>query len=194
MLVRILSAIVLAFSWSTQGAAQVTPVESVDLSRYLGTWYEIASIPQSFQKQCVRNTRAEYSNAEGELIRVINSCERSDGSRSVAEGRAKIVDPETNAKLRVTFVRLITWIFAFGGDYWILDLQSDYDYAVVGHPNLTYGWILSRTPSLDHNALENIATNLTAQGYDLCSFNMTRQDGGFDGTSITLCEYLKSIR
>lgn len=178
-----------AMLFSSQVMAQVATVPHVDLSRYLGTWYEIASIPQSFQKQCVRNTRAEYSSADDGLIKVTNSCEKSDGSRSIAEGRAKIVDTESNAKLLVTFVRIITWIFSFGGDYWIIDLEPNYQYAVVGHPTNSYGWILARNPKLSHSDLENISKNLILQGYDTCKFIMTPQDRG-QNTSIKLCEYL----
>lgn len=174
--------------------AQVQTVPNVDLQRYLGDWYEIASIPQSFQKQCVGNTRAEYSEAENSSIKVLNSCATKDGDVSSAEGRARVVDTTSNAKLRVTFVKLLgQWVYLFGGDYWVIDLQPDYEYAVVGHPDLTYGWILSRTPSLDHDVLVKIGGNLAKNGYDLCEFNMTRQDGGFNGDSTRLCDYLKLL-
>jgi apolipoprotein D and lipocalin family protein len=172
--------------------AEVEPVPYVDLNRYLGTWYEIASIPQSFQKQCVSDTQAKYSEAELNTIEVQNTCKKADGSTSSAEGRAKVVDDVSNAKLKVTFVKILgNWIYLFGGKYWIIDLHPDYDYAVVGHPKRTYGWILSRTPSLDHNLITTIAANLTTQGYDLCAFNMTNQDGGFSGARTRLCDYLK---
>ncbi len=189
MLANSFLAFLLALSFSVQAKAQVTPVDYVDLSRYLGTWFEIASIPQSFQKQCVGNTRAEYSAAEQGRIKVINSCEKSDKSLSTTEGRAEVVDSASNAKLRVTFVRLIGWIFLFGGDYWIIDLDPNYQYAVVGHPDNTYGWILSRNPGLTHDELQNISENLMQQGYDTCEFVMTPQDGGQD-TAVKLCDYL----
>jgi apolipoprotein D and lipocalin family protein len=189
MLANSFLAFLLALSFSVQARAQVTPVDYVDLSRYLGTWFEIASIPQSFQKQCVGNTRAEYSVAEQGRIKVINSCEKSDKTLSTTEGRAEVVDAASNAKLRVTFVRLIGWIFLFGGDYWIIDLDPNYQYAVVGHPDNTYGWILSRNPELTHDELQNISENLILQGYDTCEFVMTPQDGG-QNTALKLCDYL----
>lgn len=172
--------------------AELQTVPSVDLPRYLGDWYEVASIPQSFQKQCVGDTRAQYSGAEDNAIKVINSCATEDGSVSSAEGRVRVVDATSNAKLRVTFVNLLgRWIYLFGGDYWIIDLGLDYEYAVVGHPDLAYGWILSRTPELDREVLGKIGGKLVSSGYDLCKFNVTRQAGGFDGPSTRLCDYLR---
>ncbi|WP_413574828.1 lipocalin family protein [Bdellovibrio sp. HCB290] len=171
-------------------AAQVQTVPKVDLSQYIGKWYEIASIPHSFQKQCVRAVTADYRKLENGYIEVINSCETPDGTRSVSEGRAKVVDPLTNAKLKVTFVKLFGWIFSFGGDYWILDLDEDYRYAVVGHPTRKYGWILSRNPNLSMTDLKLISDKLKVQGYDLCSLLMTIQDDSIS-SRIPLCEYVK---
>lgn len=88
-------------------------------------------------------------------------------------------------------MRLITWIFAFGGDYWVIDLEPNYQYAVVGHPTNRYGWILARNPELPLNELETISGNLAQQGYDTCEFIMTPQDGG-QSSSVKLCDYLES--
>jgi len=169
--------------------ADVNVVPHVDLTRYVGKWYEIASIPQSFQKQCVAGVTAEYKDLGRNLIQVVNSCETQSGSRSVSEGRAKVVDTESNAKLKVTFVKFIGWIFWFGGDYWIIDLDQNYRYAVIGHPTRKYGWILSREPSLSMTDLSLIASNLKKQGYDLCNFLMTVQAGGAT-ERLPLCQYL----
>lgn len=174
---------------TSNAKADVQPVPSVDLTRYLGQWYQIAAIPQSFQKKCVARVKADYSTAEDGMIKVLNSCEQADGSRSTAEGRAKVEDTQTNAKLKVTFVKIINWIFTFGGDYWVIDLAADYHYAVVGHPTRDYGWILSRTQSLDMNELQEIEVRLKAQGYDSCKFITTIQDGGFT-VAKPLCEAL----
>lgn len=182
-----LSALIFAGSISF---ADVTTVPEVNLTQYVGTWYEIASIPHSFQKQCVRGVTAEYKDLGDGVVEVINSCEKQDGSRSVSEGRAKVVDTVSNAKLKVTFVRLGWWVYLFGGDYWVIDLAKDYRYAVVGHPTRKYGWILSRTPVLPMSDLKLIAENLKSQGYDLCGLLMTVQDGGVS-SRIPLCEYVK---
>jgi apolipoprotein D and lipocalin family protein len=135
------------------------PVLHVDLGRYLGTWYEISSYPQPFQKGCT-HTKATYSLGRDGLIDVVNECCK-DGKEKVARGRARVVDRDTNAKLEVSFFG------PFWGDYWIIDLGSDYEYAVVGHPSRDYLWILSRTPTMDEQTYEGILSRLREKGYPL---------------------------
>lgn len=170
--------------------SEIPTAHYVDLNRYIGKWYEIASIPQSFQKQCVKNTTAEYSFAEDDLIKVLNSCETKTGDRSVAEGRAKVVDQATNSKLKVTFVKLIKWVFAFGGNYWILDVSEDYSYALIGDPTLEYAWILARTPAVEKTKLVAIESKYKALGYDTCKILMSIQNEGAQSRQ-PLCEYVK---
>lgn len=158
----------------------VRTVPSVDLQQYLGKWYEIASIPQSFQKDCVSNVTAEYAVAEKNRIKVLNSCETQSGKFKIAEGRAKVVNTDSNAELKVTFVKIGGWIFTFGGDYWVIGLGDKYDYAVVGHPSRKYAWILSRTPYLSETQLHQATKALTDNGYDLCQLKTTIQNGGLD--------------
>lgn len=188
----VLTAVIFASPSSTHAKTKNEPstVPFVDLTRYVGLWYEIAAIPQSFQKQCVSKVTAEYTPVEDGLIKVVNSCREENGAVSQAEGRAKIVDPQTNAKLKVTFVKLVDWVFTFGGDYWVIDLAPDYSYAVVGHPTRDYGWILSRTPSMSMDTLREIETRLRAQGYDSCRLLTTLQDNGLHEKK-PLCEIVK---
>ncbi len=138
----------------------LTTVGHVELSRYLGTWYEIASFPQSFQKGCTATT-ATYSLRDDGKIDVLNRCrqDRVDGEERSAKGLARVVDPATNAKLEVSFFR------PFWGDYWVIDLGRDYEYAVVGHPGRDYLWILSRTPTMDDATYAGIIERLKAKGY-----------------------------
>lgn len=164
---------------SGAGHPPLDTVPEVDLNLYIGKWYEIASIPQSFQKKCVKNASAVYSFAEDNLVKVVNSCVKENGKSKVAEGRAKIVDTVTNSKLKVTFVKLLGWVFSFGGDYWITELAEDYSYAIVGHPSREYAWVLSRTPALPLEELELIYASLVRQGYDPCAVITSIQDGGF---------------
>lgn len=178
------------FLLSSPASAEVEVVPHVDLTRYIGKWFEIAAIPQSFQRNCIANVTAEYAILNNQRIRVLNSCDQNDGSRKVAEGRAKVVDSSTNAKLKVTFVKIIDWIFIFGGDYWIIDLETNYRYAVVGHPTRKYGWILARDPALPIQELQVIAERLKGQGYNTCDFITTKQLGGIS-EKIPLCDYLK---
>jgi apolipoprotein D and lipocalin family protein len=145
-------------------------VDHVDLQRYLGVWYEIASFPQSFQKGCTGST-ANYSLRNDGELDVLNRCRKGtlDGEEKVAKGRARVVDRTTNAKLEVSFFR------PFWGDYWIVDLGRNYEYAVVGHPGRDYLWILSRTPTLDTAVYDGIITRLRAQGYEVERLNRTLQ-------------------
>lgn len=156
----------------------VTTVPFVDLQKYLGGWFEIASIPQSFQKQCVGNTKADYSLAENDLIAVVNSCDTLSGERSIATGRVKVIDTKSNSKLKVTFVNILGWQFMFGGDYWIIALGENYSYAVVGAPGRDYAWILSRTPELSVDQRSEAHRALLAQGFDTCKLMTTFQAGG----------------
>jgi apolipoprotein D and lipocalin family protein len=149
-------------------------VSFVDLERYLGTWYEIAVIPNRFQKHCYGNTMAEYQRADQERIKVINSCLESDGQVDLAEGVARIVDPATNAKLEVSFVSLFGWQL-FWGDYWVLDLAPDYSYVIVGTPDYRYGWLLSRTPVVSKELRNNLDERLRSLGYDPAAFVDTPQ-------------------
>ncbi len=167
--------------------AEVTPVPYVDLNQYIGKWYEIASIPQSFQKQCTGNTTAEYSFAERGRIKVLNSCDTISGKRSIAEGRAKVVDRNSNSKLKVTFVKILDWVFLFGGKYWILDLAPDYSYALIGDPSLKYAWILSRTPTASAEFYIRAEAKFRDEGYDTCQILTSIQDGGYT-TRIPLCQ------
>jgi len=145
-------------------------VAHVDLSRYLGTWYEIASFPQRFQRGCVSTTAVYTLRADG-TIDVLNRCRKDalDGPEKSAHGRARVVDRATNAKLEVSFFR------PFWGAYWIIDLADDYSYAVVGHPGRDYLWILSRKPTMAEATYKAIVARLQAQGYDTSRLVRTLQ-------------------
>ncbi len=146
----------------------ITPVEQVDLGRYCGTWYEIARLPNSFQRKCTCCTSAEYSLLENGMIKVVNRCRKADGSFSVAEGIAKKEDPKgSNAKLKVRFApSWLGWIPFVWGTYWIIELAPDYSYAVVGEPSRKYLWILSRAKKIEQSQYEKIVSRLKGMGYD----------------------------
>jgi apolipoprotein D and lipocalin family protein len=149
------------------------PVASVDLNRYMGKWYEIAKIPNRFQKKCVRGTTAEYNLRKDGTVMVVNSCLDHNGKQIMAKGIAKVIDPVTNAKLQVSFVRILG-VNLFWGDYWILGLDSDYQYAIVGVPNRKYGWILGRKPELSGKRWVAVKNILKNQGYEFQVFEKTR--------------------
>jgi apolipoprotein D and lipocalin family protein len=144
-------------------------VEHVDLQRYMGKWYEIATIPMSFQKGCV-GVSADYTLRPDGDVDVVNTChpERLDAPARTAKGKAWSVDP-SGAKLEVRF------FWPFHGSYWIIDLDPEYRWAVVGHPSREYLWILSRTPQMDAGTYDGILERLRAQGYDLSLLLKTPQ-------------------
>jgi apolipoprotein D and lipocalin family protein len=137
-------------------------VPSVDLARYSGKWYEIAKYPNFFQRGCVGQATAEYSANPDGSIRVVNRCAGKDGRTVGVEGRATVVPGSGNAKLRVNFGG------PFGGAYWVIGLdETDYTWAVVGHPSRKFLWILARTPELPDATYRRILELVTASGYDV---------------------------
>jgi len=167
------SVALLMFSVAVAAAAKAPPlgvVEEVDLDRYLGTWFEIASYPAWFAKNCTGVT-AEYSVRERGGISVVNRCHKGalDGPLKEARGRAKVVDPVSHAKLKVSFFG------PFWGNYWILELDPDYRWVVVGEPKRKYLWILSRTPTLDQATLDGILSRLPEKGYSSDRLQWTPQ-------------------
>lgn len=148
----------------------LSTVHFVDLNRYVGQWYEIARYPNNFQKGCV-GSKATYTLRDDGRIGVLNECYDSlfSGKPRSEKGKAWTVDKETNAKLKVSFF----WPFA--GDYWIIDLGREYEYAVIDHPERKYLWILSRSPEMAEDVYENILTRLQEQDYDTAKLIKTEQ-------------------
>ena len=146
---------------AANGLPPMQVVPSVDLARYAGKWYEIARLPNRFQRDCAANTTATYTLRPDGKITVLNECRTAEGRTKSAKGTARVADPKgPNSKLKVSFF----WPFA--GDYWIIELGWDYEYAVVGHPARKYLWILSRTRQMDEAVYNGILARLAAQGYD----------------------------
>lgn len=160
-------------SAASEGDAHpVTPVDSVKLIQYVGLWHEVAKIPNRFQDQCVCCTSAEYGLREDGRIRVVNRCRKENGKPDEAKGVAKIVPGSRNARLKVSFVSFLG-IRPFWGDYWIIGLDPDYRWAVVGTPDREYGWVLSRTPTLDGESMDRVREILDRNGYDWGDFVMS---------------------
>jgi len=145
-------------------------VHKVDIHRYLGTWYEVARYPNSFERNCVGVT-ATYSLRNDGLIKVYNHAHlyRLDGKQTAVTGKAKIADTTSNAKLRVSFFG------PFYADYWIIALGDEYEYAVVSEPSRNYLWILSRTPQMDVQRYQHILAALSGQGFDISRLVITPQ-------------------
>lgn len=172
---RVLAALaLLALAAARIGAPSPPPpvrtVPRVDLSRYLGTWYEIARFPQAFERDCFATT-AHYALKPNGDLEVVNRCRKGslDGQESAVKGRAWVVDKASNSKLKVSFV------WPFSGDYWILELDPDYRWALVGSPDRRSLWILSRTPAMDPDTYLRIVSRAQAQGFDVSRLERTVQ-------------------
>jgi apolipoprotein D and lipocalin family protein len=144
-------------------------VPAIELPRYAGTWYEIARLPNRFQKQCLGDVSAEYTLLDDGTIRVVNRCRNERGEIEAATGRARLASADgPNTKLKVRFApAILSFLPQVWGDYWIIDLAPDYSYAVIGEPSRKYLWVLSRTTTLPDETLERVLENTRQQGYDL---------------------------
>lgn len=146
------------------------PARPVDLARYVGRWYELARYDNRFERGC-RDVTAEYAVRSDGLIDVINACETMDGEHRVARGRAKVVPDSGDAKLKVSFFG------PFYGDYWVLDHDDDYQWAIVGEPSGCYLWLLHREPTPEPSQVSSLRQRAGALGYDLRKLRRTRQSG-----------------
>lgn len=147
------------------------PVPSVDLARYVGKWYEIAHIPNRFERKCAGNATARYTLRSDGKIGVVRQWQRSNGQVEMAKGTAEVENlKEHNTKLKVTF------FWPFSGDYWILDLSPDYQWALVGEPRRRYLWVLSRQPQMDEGIYQRILNRAKQKGYDVTSIRKTAQN------------------
>lgn len=169
----LLSLSILLISSVTQAHVEVAP--AVDLKAYMGTWYEIARLPNSFEEDCAENVIADYALREDGEINVVNSCDTFDGGRSVADGLAWQPNPDETTKLKVSFVPFLKRLHLFGGDYWIFDVDES-KYALVGSPDLDYLWILSRTPELDVDTIDKLLDLMIHMGVETKYLIFTKQN------------------
>ena len=150
---------------------------SVDLNRYSGTWYEIARLPNWFQKKCAGEVVATYKLLEGGEIEVTNRCLEENGETRTAKGKARLANKTgPSSKLEVRFApAFLSFLPMVWGDYWVIDLAPDYSYAVVGEPSRKYLWILSRSPKLDPSLYQSIVSRVATQDYDVSRLVKTTQ-------------------
>ncbi len=158
-------------SCKTASVTELQTVPKVDVDKYMGTWYEISSFPQRFQQDCYC-TMAEYRfNDQKGYVEVLNSCRKYSptGVIDTAKGKAFVTDKETNAKLKVQF------FWPFKGKYWIIALADDYSYAMVGHPNREYLWILNRMPQMEEAQYKELVGIAAKLGFDTRLLQRTDQ-------------------
>nr|WP_298130369.1 lipocalin family protein [uncultured Pseudoxanthomonas sp.] len=171
--IRTLLAVALSAGALVAHAAEpVTSVPQLDISRYAGQWHEIAHLPMFFQRQCVGDITARYSLDGPGKIGVLNACRTKDGSLDQSEGVARPVEGHPG-RLEVRFAPdWLSWAPMVWADYWVIALDPDYQWAMVGEPGRDYLWILSREPTMDRALFEQLKAKAEAMGYDLAPLVM----------------------
>jgi apolipoprotein D and lipocalin family protein len=159
-----------------QGDQAVKTIATLDVPRYLGTWYEIAKFPNWFQKKCASNTKAVYSAKPDGNLRVLNSCKTAAGETSEAEGLARQIGSQDSPKLEVRFApEWLSFLPLVWGDYWVIDIDSQYQLAAVSDPRREYLWVLSRAPQLDPKVYTDLLQRLKQQQFDIQKLEITAQ-------------------
>lgn len=158
------------------GSGPVVPVAALDVPRYMGKWYEIAHFPNWFQKKCVDSTHAEYTLQPNGRVRVVNRCRLASGEMNEAVGEARQVGDggATSPQLKVRFAPAwLSFLPMVWGDYWVLDLDADYQLVAVGEPTREYLWVLARTPQVSESAYAALLQRLAQQGFDVSLLQRT---------------------
>ncbi len=151
-------------------------ITALDVPRYMGTWYEIAKYPNRFQKKCVRDTKAEYELLADGAVKVTNRCTMDNGEVDVAVGAGRQVGEARSPKLEVRFapewLSFIPWVW---GNYWVIDLDPEYQLVAVSEPKREYLWVLARTPTVNPRAYEELVARLEKRGFDSRKIVLTPQ-------------------
>lgn len=164
------------FASPPRGEGPLATIHALDVSRYLGRWYEIAKYPNRFQRKCVGETTADYSLKPDGSLQVFNRCRTKDGQFDEAVGVARQVGDRSSPKLEVRFAPAwLSFIPAVWGDYWVIDLDTDYQLAAVSEPKREYLWILSRSPKVSPDVYAALLQRLRSQGFDTQKLEMTSQ-------------------
>ncbi|MCS7205496.1 MAG: lipocalin family protein [Leptospiraceae bacterium] len=150
----------------------------VSLEKYVGEWYEVARLPNRFEKRCKSQPRAYYQIDKENVLRVRNECFDGKNKKIEVHGKAKVVEPN-NSKLKVSFVLIFgVPIYIFGGDYWILEVDPNYEWAIVSSPDRDNAWVLSRTPEIQNKETwYKIEDVLKKQNFFICDFLLVESSG-----------------
>lgn len=155
----------------------VAAIASLDLSRYLGKWYELCRLPMEYEDETATDVTACYSLNDSGTVRVDNRCFDEDGKPVRAVGEATPVD-ESGSRLKVTFLpKFVRWIPFTSGDYWVLKLDPAYQVSLVGTPDRQYLWLLARSPDLAQHIREDYLAEARRQGFDLTELIVPRHTG-----------------
>lgn len=163
-------ALVMSVLIAVSSAAQDRPLQVVpqlDPQRYAGMWYEIARLPNRFERECVGDITATYTPRPDGRIQVANRCRKADGSYQDAKGIARRVEGRPSSVLEVRFApAFLSFLPMVWGDYQVIALGENYDYTMVGSPDRKYLWILGRTPQMDQATYDSLLEQARAQGFD----------------------------
>ena len=166
-----------AYAAGKAAASDLATVSRLDLPRYMGTWYEIARYPNRFERQCAGFTTATYTAMPDGSVKVENRCRTAEDGTDVAEAVARQVGPADSPRLKVRFApALLSFVPAVWADYWVIDIDRNYQLAAVSEPGRDYLWILSRTPTVEKPALDALLARLSGQGFDPRKLVYTRQE------------------
>ena len=181
---KIIAAVLFALSLNAnaadapQAAAKpVVTIAALDVPRYMGTWHEIAKFENRFQKKCVASTSATYSVLPEDKVQVVNRCQGSSGEVIEAIGEARQVGNSSSPKLKVRFApAFLSFLPMVWGDYWVIDLDQDYQLVAVSEAKREFLWILSRTKKVDKEKYDALVARLVAQGFDVSKLVPTKQE------------------
>lgn len=180
--ITVLPAAVLGFALVAPAADAAVPappaVGHVDIDRYLGTWYQIAAVPQPFESHCAKNVKARYTLTGAGTVSVRNGCTTWQEDTSSLMGEAKVLD-SSGARLNVSFSQSNgSYRHGANANYIVSGLDPEYRWAVVTDSKRRTGFVLSRTPFLPAGQQMAVGASIGAAGLDVCAFRITRQDGG----------------
>lgn len=184
MKTSILAALLLALSMNAAavdapkvaGIKPLATIAALDVPRYMGTWYEIAKFDNRFQKKCIGFTTATYSAMPDGTVQVVNRCRGSNGETIEAIGAARQIGNASSPKLKVRFApAILSFLPMVWGDYWVVDLDPQYQLAAVSEGKREYLWILARTPTVDRAAYDALVARLAGQGLDVRKLVPTQQ-------------------
>ena len=175
---RWLALVLIAFAAIAPAHAEPAPLQSVpsvDVPRYMGTWHEIAKYPNWFQRKCASSTQATYTLQADGRVQVLNRCKTDKGEWTEALGAARQIGGPNSARLKVRFApEWLSFITLVWGDYWIIELDPDYQWVVVSEPKREYLWILSRTPQMPAAIYQDLLGKLHDRGFDLKQIEPSR--------------------
>ncbi len=166
----------IAAAMTQSAAADMPPLKAVatlDVSKYMGRWYQVALYPNRFQSDCASDTEARYTLLDNGDVTVLNQCRTQNGSMDTAQGIAQAATPVSSgqlspAQLKVSFLpRWLRWTGWGWGNYWVVQLADDYRYAVVSEPTRQFLWVLSRTPAMKPQDEADVFSYLQRNGFDL---------------------------